>query len=145
MNENMELMMHVYEASEMGVYSTTCLINELKNKDNKIKTLLQSELKGYESFLKISKKILTKYSIELPTNSLMTKISSSFGIKMETIKDNSDSALASMLIEGFTMGIVEIESKLDKYKKICEKKYIKICKEFINFQGDEISKLKAYL
>ena len=50
MNENMELIMSVYRISEMGVYSTTCLINNLRNKENKIKLLLENEIKGYEKF-----------------------------------------------------------------------------------------------
>ena len=43
---------------------------------------------------------------------------------METMKDNSDPAMAQMLIEGFTMGIVEMTSKIEKYKKVCKKNII---------------------
>ena len=51
MNENNELLMHIYKSAEMGVYSTTGLINALKNKDNKIKHVLECELKGYEKLM----------------------------------------------------------------------------------------------
>ena len=145
MNENMELMMHLYKASEMGVYSTTCLINNLKNRDNKIKLVLESEIKEYEYFLKKSEKYLRKNKIEPEGTSMMTKVSSSMGIKMETLKDNSDAAIAAMLIEGFTMGEIELHSKVDSYKKNCESKYLKLCKEFVKFQKKEIEKLKAFI
>ena len=42
--------MHVYKSSEMGVYSTTSLINNLKNRENKIKHVLEMELKEYEKY-----------------------------------------------------------------------------------------------
>ncbi len=145
MNENMELIMSVYRISEMGVYSTTCLINNLRNKENKIKLLLENEIKGYEKFLKKSEKILIKNKVNIPQISIMTKMGSSMGIKMETLKDNSDSAIAGMLIEGFTMGIIEVKSDISKYDKNCDKKYIKICKEFLKFQESEIVKLKTFI
>ena len=66
------------------------------------------------------------------------------GINMEVIKDNSDSSIAQMLIEGLNMGKIEMEKKLDKYKN-CDKKIIKLAKELYEFQGNSIEKLKEYL
>ena len=145
MNENMELMMHVYETSEMGVFSTTSLLKSLKNRENKIKHVLEMELKEYERFMKLSKKILIKNKIEPKNSNLMTKMSSSLGISFETMKDNSDSAISSMLIEGFTMGITILETKIEKYHKVCDKKYLRICKDFIKFHNNEVDKLKEFL
>jgi len=141
----MELMMHVYKTAEMGVHSTSCLINSLKNRENKIKHVLECELKEYEKFLKVSEKYLTKNEIIPEKTSLMTKMSSSMGIKMETLMDNSDSAIAEMLIEGFTMGELEMRTKREKYKKVCEKKYIKIVQDFEKFHKNEIEKLKLFV
>ena len=45
MNENNELLLHLAKNAEMGVSSTTKLLNTLKNKENKIKPLLENELK----------------------------------------------------------------------------------------------------
>ena len=145
MNENNELMMHVYQTAEMGVYSTTCLINSLKNRENKIKHVLESEIKEYERFMKISERLLVKNKVEPHGSGLMTKMSSNLGVKYETLKDNSDSAIAEMLIEGFTMGVLEMNTKIDKYKAVCMKKNLKICKDFMKFQENEIIKLKTFL
>ena len=137
--------MHVYKTSEMGVYSTTSLINNLKNRENKIKHVLEMELKEYENFLKKSEKILIKNKVELKSIKLLTKMSSSMGIMMETMKDNSDSAIAEMLIEGFTMGELEIKTKIEKYKSICDGKYLKIAHNFEKFHSNEIKKLKEFI
>lgn len=145
MNENIELLTHIYKDSEMGVFSTSTLLNKIKNKENKIKFILENELKQYEKYLKLSNKLLKKYDCEPKSSSTMTKISSSIGITMETLKDNSDSALAQMLVEGITMGIVSMSTKISQYNKVADKKVIKIAKDFKSFQEEEVNKLKAFM
>ena len=145
MNENMELLNFVYENAEMGMHSLNNLSDILRNKDNKIKGLIEDELKEYNSFLKESEKLLKKNKIEPKKTNLMAKISSKMGIAMETMKDNSDPALASMVIEGLTMGIVEMETKIENYKKLVDKKILKLSTKFLKFQEEEIEKLKTFM
>ena len=42
--------MHIYDISYMGSYSTNKLLTTLKNKDNKIKKLLEDELQVYDLY-----------------------------------------------------------------------------------------------
>lgn len=145
MNENMELLNFVYENAEMGMHSLNNLSDILRNKDNKIKSLIEDELKEYNSFLKESEKLLKKNKIEPKKTKLMAKISSKMEIAMETMKDNSDPAIASMIIEGLTMGIVEMETKIENYKKLVDKKILKLSTKFLKFQEEEIEKLKTFM
>lgn len=145
MNENMELLNFVYENAEMGMHSLNNLSDILRNKDNKIKGLIEDELKEYNSFLKELEKLLKKNKIEPKKTNLMAKISSKMGIAMETMKDNSDPAIASMVIEGLTMGIVEMETKIENYKKLVDKKILKLSTKFLKFQEEEIEKLKTFM
>ena len=145
MNENMELLNFVYENAEMGVHTLNNLSDTLRKKDNKIKGLIEDELKEYNSFLKESEKLLKKNKIEPKKTNLMAKLSSKMGITMETMKDNSDAAIASMVIEGITMGIVEIQTKIENYKKLVDKKILKLANKFLKFQEEEIEKLKKFM
>ena len=145
MNENMELLNFVYENAEMGVHTLNNLSNILRKKDNKIKGLIEDELKEYNNFLKESEKLLKKNKLGYKKTNLMSKISSKMGIAMETMKDNSDPAIASMVIEGLTMGIVEMETKIESYKKIVDKKILKLSNKFLKFQEEEIEKLKTFM
>ena len=145
MNENNELLEHVYKTVTMGAESTTNLLKALKERDNKIKGLIEEELKEYEGFVKECEKLLKKNNVELKKPNLMTKISSNIGIMMETMKDNSDSSIASMLTEGFIMGVNEMNSKIGTYKKYSDNKIIKLCKRVLKFQENEIIKLKAFI
>lgn len=145
MNENMELLNFVYENAEMGVHTLNNLSDILRKKDNKIKGLIEDELKEYNNFLKESEKLLKKNKLGYKKTNLMSKISSKMGIAMETMKDNSDPAIASMVIEGLTMGIVEMETKIESYKKIVDKKILKLSNKFVKFQEEEIEKLKTFM
>lgn len=144
MKENNEFLEYIYKCANMGYESTTNLIRALENKDNKLKKAVDDELKEYEKIVKDCKKLLKSSKIEPKNNNIMTKMCSYLGINMEVIKDNSDSSIAQMLIEGLNMGKIEMEKKLDKYKN-CDKKIIKLAKELYEFQGNSIEKLKEYL
>ena len=145
MNENNELLMHIYKSAEMGVYSTTGLINALKNKDNKIKHVLEYELKGYEKFMKESEQILVKRKLTPKKSGVIAKMGNDMGIMYETMKDNSDAAIASMLVEGFTMGVIEMETKYNQYKNIAKRDVLSMALDFKKFQENEIEKLKTFM
>ena len=64
---------------------------------------------------------------------------------IEIKKDNSDAAIAHMLIEGFTMGVVDIESKIKNLDKKVDKDILDIANKYLKFQQEEIDKFKKYL
>lgn len=145
MNQNSELLLYIYQNAEMGVKSTTQLINLLNKSDNKIKTTVEKQLKGYEGFLKKSQNLLKKNKISPKGTNIITKISSSIGISMEFMKDNSDAKIADMLIRGFTMGNIDIDKLIDKYKNEADKNIIHLAKELKKFGEENIELLKSYL
>ncbi len=145
MNENNELLMYIYKNADMGVKSTTKLIRLLNNSDNKIKKVVEGELKGYENFLKKVKALLKKNKVSPQGTSIITDITSSIALNMEFMKDNSDSKIADILIRGFTMGNLEIDKKIDKYEKDADKSILKLAKELKRFGEINIELLQPYL
>ena len=145
MNENTEILEYIYKDANMGAEAITTLIKTLQSKDNKIKPVLEEELKKYEEYIKKSEKQLKKLKVELKEFSTMAKMSSWMGIKMEMLKDNSDARIADMLIKGLTMRTIDMNKKIDNYEKIVDKDILKLAKEFRSFQEDSIEKLKVYL
>lgn len=145
MNENSEMLLYIYKNADMGVKSTTKLLKLLNNSDNKIKPIVEEELKEYESFLKKTKALLKKNKVEPKGTSLLLDLTSSITMNMEFMKDNSDAKIADMLIRGFTMGNIEIDKKIDKYKNAADKSILKIAKELKKFGETNIELLKPYL
>lgn len=145
MNENIELLEFIYKTAEMGSFTLTKLINELKDKENKIKKVVEDEIKGYEKYMKESKKLIDKEKYEFKETGLMAKMGASMGIKKETRADNSDAAIAHMIIEGLTMGVVDISTKINNYKEVALKDVISLASDFLKFQESEIERLKEFL
>ncbi len=144
MDENNELLMHIYEASDMGVKSTKKLLKILKDKDNKIKGEIERELKEYENIYKKARKILKKQSIK-PTTNIVANISANAAMKMEIDKDNSDSKIADILMRGFVMGVAKIEKKIKDYKKEVDHSTLKLAKDLLKFQEESMKKVQKYL
>ena len=127
MDENLELLECVYENAKMGASSLTELLNDIKDKDNKIKNLVSEEVKGYEKFVKQSEKFLKKSDIKPKGKGKVAEVMSRMGIKKEVSSDNSDAAIAEMIIEGFTMGNLEITRLITNYEKtVCKLLLLKI-------------------
>ena len=145
MKEKNELLMHIYETCDMGVKSTTKLIDLLRDKDNKIKKLLEDELKEYEKYLVKSEKLLKKNKVEPEGAGVMAEMMSKMSMKMDVKKDNSDSNIAGILTEGFTMGIINMNKKIEAYKADVSDDIIDLAKDLVKFQEKEVKNLKSYL
>lgn len=145
MDENLELLEYIYKDSDMSVITLEKLLQELNDKDNKIKKKTEEILKSYEDFLSRSKKLLNKFDSPLEENSYIAKMGAKMSIKKEVKSDNSDAAIADMLIKGISMGSIDIEKRITNYKEVVNKKYLDFASEFLKFQQKTIEELKAFL
>ena len=145
MNENEEILEYIYQTSNMGMQSTKDLINSLKGKDNKIKKLVEEIEKNYEKYAKETEKLLNKKDLKAKPIGMMAKAMSKMSISKEMISDNSDANIADMLIQGLTMGNLELTKHIDNYEKTADKKVIAIAKNLRKFGEEYIEKLKVYL
>ena len=145
MNENNEMLEYIYKASNIGKTSCENLLNELKEKDNKIKRLLEEINKEYEHYEKESYKLLKKSKAEPKSAGILMDMMNKMGIKKEVKNDNSDASIAGTLIEGLTMGNIEIEKRITNFDKEVDKKILNIAKNFKKFGESYIEKLKSYL
>ena len=145
MNETNELLEEVYKTAAMGRFSMMKLIEALKEKDNKIKGYLEELLEDYRNYEDQSKGLLLKENIEPMEENAISKLMASMGIQKEVKGDNSDAAMAEMLIQGISMGSIEMEKQIKNYKDRVDKDDMKLAKKFLKFQEKAIEELKKYL
>lgn len=145
MTDDLELMEYVYQNAEMGVTTLNELLKELKDKGNKIKKLVEEEVKEYEKFYNESRKLINKTKVPAQHNNLMKKVMASMGVRKEVKCDNSDAAIARMLVEGVTMGIVDISTKIKNYSDSVDNKILDFSKRYLKYQEGEIEKMKKFL
>ncbi len=145
MSENIELYKHILKDCDMAKYTITLLLADLKQKDNKIKRAVEDILLKYNQFYDETKEYLLKHNATLAENGLLSKMGAGMGIKKEVKNDNSDSSIAEMLIQGISMGSLDMEKKLSTYEKDVDKDQLKFAKEFLKFQEYAINELKRFL
>lgn len=143
--EKYELAALILKDADMSVYTLTGLLDDLKKKDNKIKGTVEDILKGYERYLDRAKTFLEEKECDEKFESRIAKMMSRMGVKKEVKSDNSDSAIAEMLIQGVSMGSLDMEKSLSEYEKDAEKEELEMAHDFYDFQQDVITALKKYL
>lgn len=145
MKEKNELILHIYEDAEMACFTLESLIKDLKEKDNKIKKTVEDILHEYKTWKQKTKTILQKENAEISQEPAIAKIMAGVNIKKEVLLDNSDSAIADMLIKGISMGTIDMEKKIKSYKEEVSTEDLKFAEEFLKFQERTIEHLKGYL
>ena len=149
MSNQDELILYLCENIKMGLSSTTKIIKILKNKDNKIKKVLESYVKSYEHYLKIAKDLKQKYNVKATKNKFMQKLMANTMMEEEIKRDNSDSKIANLLIRGFTMGEIDLEKRIKDFVNNLDKKeksdILDLTKELHAFNKNSIVELKNYL
>ncbi len=145
MNENEEILKTIYKDSEMAVFTLKTLLENLKEKSNKIKETVSNILEGYQRYQDESLQYLEDLNYSKETEGKMAKMASKIGIHKEVKKDNSDSSIAEMLIQGISMGSLKMKQKLNQCEEHLEKQYYKFAKDFLTFQEENIKALKKEL
>ncbi len=145
MDEKYKILRQIHSDASMAAFNIEVLLKDLEDKDNKIKPYLQDISNKYKEFETEAKEILSNLDIESKDPNLFAKLGSSSKIDKEVRCDNSDSAIADMMIEGVMMGLNKIEKALKEYDKELSKEHKKLARDFLKFQNSVIENLREYL
>lgn|SRR5574344_1490306 len=145
MDTDIELLNYIHENGVMGKDATTSLAEAIKDKDNKIKDVVADIIKSYEQFTKDSEKLLELNAKRIKKPSPIATVSADLSIKFKMLDDNSDAAIADMLIKGLTMGEIEMEKRISSLGESADEDIVNLAEDFKDFQSKAIVKLKKYL
>lgn len=145
MNKQCELIEKIYKNASMGRFSTQKLLDNLKGKDNKITGKVEEIFKEYSSYEEKAKESLLSKDMKLEEEGNIAKIMSSMGIYTEVLADNSDAAIADLLIQGLSMGEIEMEKRVENASDEISKDDLKLAKDFLKFQKKAQKDLKDFL
>ncbi len=142
MDENIEMLNYIYQNAGMGKITTQQILKEVK--DLEFKDILEEQLKDYKYVVSRSETLLNEEG-KLPKDiDTMPKIMSYFKIKMDTLKDDTSSHIAEMMMQGSNMGVIDITRNLNKYDNI-EDSIKDLASRLLKIEQDNIEALKPYL
>lgn len=142
MSGDAELLNFIYQNSQMGVDTIRQLIGVVEDKD--LKEHLKTQFQGYEEFHQAAKELLNEHGYDEKGLGIMEKARTYFMINLQTMTDPSVSHIASMLITGSSMGIVEAIQKYRQYED-ADPKIRDLMDKLRKFEEYNMEKLKRFL
>lgn len=145
MTGDKELLEYLKENIEMGLEALETLSKNLESTDNKIKSNVLKALESYKSFKLKSETLLSEADIAPKKTNLLSILMAKIGSKAEFMRDNSDSKIAEILIQGYNMGVMDITKKLKKYKGDVSREVIKLAEDYKDMMKTGIKDVKKFL
>lgn len=141
----------IYKDMKMGADSILTLLSKVDEEGIRIEMTAQME--GYLSFADRAEQMLKSVNAKAEEESFLTKMSAKMGMTMNTMKDNTKSHIAEMMIEGSTMGITDVTRILhqvtegDTSEENCTsvRDLRALAEEIIAFEQKNIETMKAHL
>ena len=144
MEKTNEILEHIYKNVKMGSDSITSLLHKVK--DDRMISDLTTQLTGYENFACRAADMLKNSGVHPEEEGLMKKIPAKAGIAMNMAMDPSNSHIAEMMIQGSSMGIVDMTKYINAAKRVTiSKEAVALAGEVVTFEENNIERLKAYL
>lgn len=143
-NPDEEFLQDLYKNACMGTDSVTTVLG--KTKDEKLRCELTAQLDGYQNFANTTRNKLSGMSSTAKEISAFAKIPAEISIMMSTMVDNSTSKIAEMMINGSTMGVIDLKKRVKQAEQDgVSEEVVKIANDMMTFEEDNIDKMKNYL
>lgn len=140
---NKDVLDELNKGCAMGMDAIRDILEKVE--DKKFKKVLEDEFDKYKRIHQRIEKKYEDYSREEPTETnALNKVMTAMMTEMKLMKDNSDSKIAELLLQGTNMGIIE-GKKLLNNKKHLDSEVESILKEYIEMQERSVEIYKEYL
>ncbi|MBQ3079219.1 MAG: hypothetical protein IJC48_04360 [Clostridia bacterium] len=142
MNQNAELFRSVQGAAQMGIESIELLLDKTEHEG--IRTEMLHQLSEYKKSEQKALEGLKEAGEKPKMRNPLTRAGTWMGIQMDTLVDQSPSHLADMLIQGSTMGVIELTRARAACPDAGEKAH-KLASDFLQNEDQAIDRLKNFL
>lgn len=136
-----ELLVFLHNNAEMGKDNLEELNGILKN--SSMREMIERQILEYKSVYDQTDRLLSQIDRE-PRGELMAKVMSKVMINAKTLLDKSDNHIASMIIQGGTMGVVDTVSKLNEYAD-CDDSIRNIGYKLLFIEQQNVDSMKRFL
>ncbi len=143
-NPDVTLLQGIYKTVNMSTDSVLTILG--KTKKEELRAELTAELEGYQKFATIVRNKLGEVSVTPEETGILEKLPAELSIRMSTLTDDSAQKLAELMINGSTMGVIELQKELGTAKKAgAAHDNIQLANGVLTFQQENINKMKNFL
>ena len=112
--------------------------------DEDFKVLLKDQYSQYKQFFDSADRIINEQHKDAKGIDPLSRSSAYIMINLKTLRDKSSSHIAEMLIQGSTMGIVDLTKKIDEYSEANED-ILELATNLLSFEENSVEELKKFL
>lgn len=141
-NQNQDLLEEVYRATQMGLEGIRAVTPKIE--DTQLKKEIRREEAVYQKFVSRAEEMLAAKSAIPQTHDGVKKAMLWGSVQMNTLMDSSPEHMAELLINGTTMGIVDMTKKISELGD-SDAGARRLAEDFINFEEKSVEQLKKYL
>ena len=138
MDKNEALIQEVYKNTKMGGDSIIDLIDRAN--DPKFRSEMTSELESYRHFSEEASRRLQERGLKPTELTATAKMGAKLGMAFNTLLDTTTSHLAELMINGATMGIIDLEND-GTYS--CDAK--NLAEDVLKFEKSTVERLGEFL
>lgn len=106
--------------------------------------MLQSQLEEYNMIYDTTERKLKELNKEAKDINAFSKVSTYFMINLNTLANKTSSHISEMMIQGSTMGIIDITKKLKEYKS-ADKEILDLANKLLKLEQSNVEECKKYL
>lgn len=141
MNKNETLLNELYKNTTMGADAIVDLMD--KARDPGMRTEMTRELEKYREYSNRAASLLAERGLKPEEPGMMAKAGSKIGMAFNTMLDTTTSHIAKMMINGATMGIINIEKQLNEKETDGEARAL--AEEIVKFEKSTADHLARFL
>ena len=138
LDKNEELLNEVYKNTKMGGDSIIDLLDKVS--DNGLRAEMTDELSVYRRYAKEASEKLSERGLKPKELPMTAKMGAKMGMVMNTMLDTTTSHLAEMMINGATMGIIDLEKKLNDGGEA-----ERLARDVLRYEKETVERLGQYL
>lgn len=141
-NENQKLLEEIYKATKMGIKATQIISPKVRNPE--LKQQIDRQGDNYKGMSAKAQRMLENTGKTPKSDDEMQEAMLWGSITLNTMINKKPSHIASMLINGTTMGIVDMTKKLNELDS-ADAGSKKLAEEYIANEQNNIEELKKHL
>ncbi len=141
MDKNETLLNELYKNVTMGKDSLINLMD--KASDDEMRAEMTREMERYEEYANRASALLAERGLKPEEPGMMAKAGSKIGMAFNTMLDTTTSHIAEMMINGATMGIINIEKQFNENEPTGEAR--RLAEEILDFEKSTADNLARFL
>ena len=142
MDKDLEFLNYIYQNAEMGKSTLNQLISIVK--EASFKQTLESQRKEYNEIFDIASHKIEEAKKTSKGIASYTKLTTYLMINFNTLINKTPSHIAEMIIQGSTMGIIDVTKRLKDYKQ-ANQDISSLAEMLLTFEQQNVEEMKKFL